>query len=1154
MRSRRLRRILAATLGTLLLAPIVLVFVVSLYLKSTQLEESPFVMILGIVGGGLLSVVECGVLGCEAELLEGMESQVFDATLLAGTPVALDVDEWGRVLVAETGRMNAGTEDNRQHAGWLEDDLASRRVEDRVAYYEKWMAAGEFEDPDHFTRASDRLIALVDEDGDGVAEIRQEIASWNGMASGLIAGVESREGEILVTSIPSVFRVLDRDRDGQPEALETLATGFGVKTSLIGHDLHGLAWGPDGKVYFTVGDRGYSVLTREGERLEPKLGPGRGAVFRMNADGSDLEVFATGVRNPQELAFDDDGNLFTGDNNGDGGDRARIVYLVEGGETGWAMPYQTLVGDYLRGPWVAERLWEKQHPTQPAWVLPPVDYVGNGPAGFVHYPGLGLPDRFANAFFLCDYGYMPGRSGIWSFHLEPEGAGMRMVGLEPFVWSVLATDVDFSWDGQLFATVFDQFGGGQEIVRWSHPASRREARIDELANLARMSTSSLSTERLVELLDFPDQRMRLRAQFALAERDARGSLLEVARDPLASRRARLHSIWGLGQLGADAVAPLASNLDWLRSAPEEAQAQLARVAGESQLVSFAPTLLRWLEADSLRVRFFAAQALGALGDSGAVDPLAEVLRENADRDVFLRHAAVWAWHRIGDLEAVYAWRTDPSRSVRLGVLLALRHAGDPRIAEFLADPDPALVVEAARAIYDGPIDPAMAALARLAPDLEPVSAGDTQVGGALHRRVIGANVRLRSEAGAGRLARYVLDDRQEASLRSFALEALGAYTKPPVRDLTMGFYRPLDAADPEILAGVLRTEGPALIDSDLGSRVIEITNEIKVIVASDQVLVELYSDPERRIEERVAALESLAERAGRDGLEVVSTPLIEAALESEAVALRIAGRDLLRASDPDRGLDVLVEGTRSAPSLIERQHAWRRLAESNEEQVASIVESALDAYESERLENGVALEVIEAARARGGDLARRAEGWLDGAASGRPLAKALSRSGGAREEAVAPWRWALAGGDPVAGRAVFEGQGDCLRCHGGGGHGAGVGPSLDGVARRGPAYVLESLVDPSAAFAPGFENERVRLADGRELSGRRIHESTEVFVLEVAGGESVEIPRAEISEELPGVSGMPPIGLGLEPDRLRDVVAYVMTFESAATDSRPLGD
>ena len=84
-----------------------------------------------------------------------------------------------------------------------------------------------------------------------------------------------------------------------------------------------------------------------------------------------------------------------------------------------------------------------------------------------------------------------------------------------------------------------------------------------------------------------------------------------------------------------------------------------------------------------------------------------------------------------------AWskaRRDDSPAARMGVLLALRRQEDPAIAGFLSDPDPRLVLEAARAINDVPITAAFAALAA-------VRVSST-MGLPLFRRVLNANFRL----------------------------------------------------------------------------------------------------------------------------------------------------------------------------------------------------------------------------------------------------------------------------------------------------------------------------------------------------------------------------------------------------------------------------
>ena len=69
--------------------------------------------------------------------------------------------------------------------------------------------------------------------------------------------------------------------------------------------------------------------------------PNSGVIVRSNPDGSDFEVFAYGNRNTHEFVFDEYGNLISEDNDGDhAGESERIVYIVNGSDTGWRTNWQ----------------------------------------------------------------------------------------------------------------------------------------------------------------------------------------------------------------------------------------------------------------------------------------------------------------------------------------------------------------------------------------------------------------------------------------------------------------------------------------------------------------------------------------------------------------------------------------------------------------------------------------------------------------------------------------------------------------------------------------------------------------------------------------------------------------------------------------------
>src|SRR5204863_5341166 len=126
--------------------------------------------------------------------------------------------------------------------------------------------------------------------------------------------------------------------------------------------------------------------------------------------------------------------------------------------------------------------------------------------------------------------------------------------------------------------------------------------------------------------------------------------------------------------------------------------------GERKALDYFREMVAQLKADDLRVRFHAAMALAKLGKVDAVPPVLDMLRDNADKDAYLRHAGVMVLLDCADRETLLAVAKDRSPAVRMAALLTMRRQGSAEAARFLGDPEPKLVLEAARAINDAPIN------------------------------------------------------------------------------------------------------------------------------------------------------------------------------------------------------------------------------------------------------------------------------------------------------------------------------------------------------------------------------------------------------------------------------------------------------------------
>ena len=167
------------------------------------------------------------------------------------------------------------------------------------------------------------------------------------------------------------------------------------------------------------------------------------------------------------------------------------------------------------------------------------------PGGFKYNPGTALNDRYKGAFFLCEFPVQK----VTAFKTEPKGAYFKMVDEHIFLFGMMASAINFGPDGSLYVANWDGKWQPNELGSiWmvDDPAIENRSSANRSPSCSAISAATQIV--LVYLLAHADQRIRLEAQFELARRDRFDELLGLATDPKGDRLARVHAMWGLGQL------------------------------------------------------------------------------------------------------------------------------------------------------------------------------------------------------------------------------------------------------------------------------------------------------------------------------------------------------------------------------------------------------------------------------------------------------------------------------------------------------------------------------------------------------------------------------------------------------------------------------
>ena len=1052
---------------------------------------------------------------------EGLEGNTWVTFPFVENPGSFGFDPKGRLYVAEANRFWLGVPDLRGANELIRDDFKAITVEDRLAMYEKFSASF----PEGwFSKVADRIIRLEDRDGNGAADHRTLFSDiFKAPEDGIGFSILADDGSVYFTCIPHVWKLTDTDDDGVADKEEKISSGYGVRVSFIGHDLHGITRGPDGMLYFSVGDRGYHVTDANGKVHE---GSGRGAIFRCESDGSGLEVYCEGLRNPQELAFDDYGNLFTFDNTGDIGDVARMVYALEGTDSGWDMSHQS-PHHYLehldwgkfhpeKSMWVAERMFDTWNDEQPQWVYPPASHLANGPSGVTFLTGESLPQNLRGKFLLTNYRGPSENCTVLLIGHEAKGAGYVANSTETLIKGVGASDVELGYDGKIYLC---DFGGGWSVnengsvqVLESKDAAEVKAGA-EVAALMKEGLIGRGYEELITLLDHPDRRIRQAAQFALVEDEKNGAevIPGIATLKNLSLRARLHAIWGTGQLGRKGKEVTSPLLALLSDEHPEIRANAVRVLGDIRAQNTNSYLVKALQDDSPRVRSLAAIALSRIvdqGDAAVVDALFSAVRKNGtNTDVVLRHALLTGLYRLATDDILAAKADSDSKEERLLALLALRRHESPKAVAFLNDADPQIVHEAVRAVYD------TEAIDSDAGDALAAFSEVTSLPQTVQRRIIAANYRRGTPENAKVLLALAANDGLKPVNRRAALIGLKQWTTPVETDPVHGTFRPIPEGNDrtsETLAAAINDDLKQFLTESHPSSLItlgmELATSIGVSLDPDTLLSQI-DNKDLGGELRVAVLDSLVQANPENLNEVVTKllsdqdTLVRAAAMSQAFAL---------------GLDGISDIATVAIAKDEFDVARAALAGLAKDKPETIV--SLWNERQKKLRNGLWLDA-----------------YLHLQAAGHEAANTYASA-----DPNNVYKLSIHGGDAAKGEIVFQNQGACLQCHKVGGNGGVQGPDLSGVGRTlSRDKILEAVVTPGAEITEGYGMTTLLLKSGDSVVGRLSNEAEDHVIVVGLDNKPQRVERKDIESIAPPVSAMPPVAMALPPQDLRNLIAYL---------------